>query len=189
MQKEVPIWVTTAGNPETWIQAGKAGANVLTHLLGQTVEEVTGKVAAYREAWTEAGHAGRGIVTLMLHTLVGTDDAAVEATVRQPMKDYLRSAVALVKAAAWQFPTFRKLSEEQGRTLDEFFADVSGQDMDDLLRVRVPALLPGQRAVRHAAALHGDRRARQRGRHRRDRLPYRLRHRHRHGACPPAAPG
>ena len=37
------------------------------------------------------------------------------------------------KAAAWQFPTFKKLSEEQGRTLDDFFANMAAQDMDDLL--------------------------------------------------------
>jgi natural product biosynthesis luciferase-like monooxygenase protein len=133
VQKELPVWVTTAGNPETWVQAGRTGANVLTHLLGQSVEEVADKVAAYRRAWADAGHPGRGIVTLMLHTLVGTDNELVERVVHQPMKDYLRSAVALVKAAAWQFPTFRKLSEEQGRTLDEFFAGASEQDMDDLL--------------------------------------------------------
>jgi len=133
IQKELPIWVTTAGNIDTYIQAGKAGANVLTHLLGQTVEEVAEKVAAYRKAWTEAGHAGRGVVTIMLHTLVGPDAHAVEEIVRQPMKDYLKSAVFLVKAAAWQFPTFKKLSDEQGKSLDDFFANISAQDMDDLL--------------------------------------------------------
>lgn len=133
IQKELPVWVTTAGNIETYISAGKAGANVLTHLLGQSVEEVSEKVAAYRKAWSEAGHAGRGTVTLMLHTLVGPDAETVERIVRQPMKDYLRSAVFLVKAAAWQFPTFKKMSEEQGKTLDEFFASISEQDMDDLL--------------------------------------------------------
>ena len=69
----------------------------------------------------------------MLHTLVGPNADAVEQVVRQPMKDYLRSAVFLVKAAAWQFPTFKKLSEDQGKSLDEFFASISAQDMDDLL--------------------------------------------------------
>ncbi|MGC4029172.1 MAG: LLM class flavin-dependent oxidoreductase [Steroidobacteraceae bacterium] len=133
VQKELPVWVTTAGNIDTYISAGKAGANVLTHLLGQSVEEVAEKVAAYRKAWTDAGHAGRGTVTLMLHTLVGPDAEEIERIVRQPMKDYLRSAVFLVKAAAWQFPTFKKMSEEQGRTLDDFFANISEQDMDDLL--------------------------------------------------------
>jgi natural product biosynthesis luciferase-like monooxygenase protein len=133
IQKELPIWVTTAGNIDTYIQAGKSGANVLTHLLGQTIEEVADKIVAYRKARAEAGHAGRGIVTVMLHTLVGPDPQLVEEIVRQPMKDYLKSAVFLVKAAAWQFPTFKKMSEDQGKTLDEFFASISEQDMDDLL--------------------------------------------------------
>jgi natural product biosynthesis luciferase-like monooxygenase protein len=133
VQKELPIWVTTAGNIDTYISAAKAGANLLTHLLGQSIEDVTEKVAAYRKAWTEAGHPGRGTVTLMLHTLVGSDAETVERIVRQPLKDYLRSAVFLVKAAAWQFPTFKKMSDEQGKTLDEFFTSISEQDMDDLL--------------------------------------------------------
>ncbi|HEX5739767.1 MAG TPA: MupA/Atu3671 family FMN-dependent luciferase-like monooxygenase, partial [Hydrogenophaga sp.] len=38
VSKELPVWVTTAGNPETWKEAGAIGANVLTHLLGQTVD-------------------------------------------------------------------------------------------------------------------------------------------------------
>ena len=133
IQKELPIWVTTAGNVDTYVQAGRIGANVLTHLLGQSVEDVAKKVAAYRAAWTEAGHAGRGIVTLMLHTFVGADAAVIEDTVRQPMKSYLASAVALVKAAAWQFPAFASVSAEQGRTLDEFFASASPSEMDELL--------------------------------------------------------
>ena len=36
VSKELPVWVTTAGNPDTWREAGALGANVLTHLLGQT---------------------------------------------------------------------------------------------------------------------------------------------------------
>jgi natural product biosynthesis luciferase-like monooxygenase protein len=133
IQPELPLWVTTAGNIETFIQAGKAGMNVLTHLLGQTVEEVATKVRAYRNARAEAGHAGRGIVTLMLHTFVGPELDAVERTVREPLKNYLRSAMFLVKAAAWQFPAFRKMSEEQGKTLDQFFATISDDDLDGLL--------------------------------------------------------
>ncbi|MEO6184974.1 MAG: MupA/Atu3671 family FMN-dependent luciferase-like monooxygenase [Steroidobacteraceae bacterium] len=133
IQKELPIWVTTAGNIETFIQAGKVGAHLLTHLLSQTVEETAVKIAAYRRAWNEAGHSGRGIVSLMLHTFVGPDRAAVESIVRQPLKDYLKSAVALLKAAAWQSPTFKKFSEAQGKSLDDFFLTVSDQDMDQLL--------------------------------------------------------
>jgi alkanesulfonate monooxygenase SsuD/methylene tetrahydromethanopterin reductase-like flavin-dependent oxidoreductase (luciferase family) len=55
VSKELPVWVTTAGNPETWRDAGRLGANVLTHLLGQSVAEVGDKVKIYRAAWPRPG--------------------------------------------------------------------------------------------------------------------------------------
>ena len=60
VQPELPVWVTIAGNPETFVAAARSGAHVLTHLLGQSVEEVAEKVALYRRAWQEAGHRGLG---------------------------------------------------------------------------------------------------------------------------------
>jgi natural product biosynthesis luciferase-like monooxygenase protein len=108
VQKELPIWLTAAGSPETFEEAGRLGANILTHLLGQSLEDVAKKVERYREARRKAGHAGRGTVTLMLHSFIGADDALVKETVRGPMKEYLRSAVGLIKEAAWTFPTFRQ---------------------------------------------------------------------------------
>ena len=109
VSKELPVWVTTAGNPETWRDAGKLGANVLTHLLGQSVAEVGDKVKIYRAALAEAGHNPADFtVTLMLHTyLAETRDAAREVA-REPMKDYLRSAAGLIKQYAWAFPAFKK---------------------------------------------------------------------------------
>jgi natural product biosynthesis luciferase-like monooxygenase protein len=133
IQPELPMWVTTAGNLATFEQAGRQGMHLLTHLLGQTLDDVAEKIRAYRAAYTAAGHPGRGTVTLMLHTFVGPDMQAVEAAVRGPLKAYLKSAMNLVKSAAWQFPAFKQLSEEQGKTLDEFFATISPTDLDDLL--------------------------------------------------------
>ncbi len=106
--EELEIWVTAAGNPDTFAAAGQVGANLLTHLLGQTLEQLAEKIGIYRTARQRAGHPGRGTVSLMLHTYVGTDDDEVRELVREPMKNYLRSAVGLVKAAAWSFPTFEK---------------------------------------------------------------------------------
>jgi non-ribosomal peptide synthetase component F len=40
VQPELPVWVTAAANPETFRAAGAIGAGVLTHLLGQSLEEV-----------------------------------------------------------------------------------------------------------------------------------------------------
>ena len=79
--------------------AGKLGANLLTHLLGQSIEEVAEKVAIYRKARREAGHRGRGRVALMLHTFVGDSLEAVKATVRQPMIEAARCQTTLTEAA------------------------------------------------------------------------------------------
>ncbi|TGD43764.1 LLM class flavin-dependent oxidoreductase [Pseudotabrizicola sediminis] len=109
VSRELPLWVTTAGNPETWREAGEMGANVLTHLLGQSVEEVAGKIKLYRAARAKAGHdPDAGVVTLMLHSYVGRDRAQVRRVAEAPMKAYLAAAVGLVKQYAWAFPAFKK---------------------------------------------------------------------------------
>ena len=109
VSRELPVWVTTAGNPETWRDAGKLGANVLTHLLGQSVAEVGEKVKIYRAALAEAGHDPAAFtVTLMLHTFIADDRERAREVAREPMKDYLRSAAALIKQYAWAFPAFKK---------------------------------------------------------------------------------
>ena len=135
VQPELPFWLTAAGNPETFRAAGEIGANLLTHLLGQTREEVAEKIAIYREAWRTAGHRGRGQVTLMLHTFVGPDADEVKATVRGPMKSYLESSVQLIKAAAWTFPTFKQKADATGKTPQEVFEeeDLSREDLDAVL--------------------------------------------------------
>jgi len=135
IQKELPVWVTAAGNPETFRQAGELGCHLLTHLLGQTVEDVAEKLRIYRMAWHQAGHAGEGHVTLMLHSFVGDDDASVRETVRQPMKEYLRSSVDLIRQAAWSFPTFVQRGSENGKSPLEIMesAPLSDDEMDALL--------------------------------------------------------
>ena len=100
VQKPIPLWLTAAGNPETFAAAARLGCGVLTHILGQTFDEVAEKIAAYRAAWRSAGHAGQGHVVLMLHTFVGQDEDHVKEVARGPMKGYLKSAVDLVRRAA-----------------------------------------------------------------------------------------
>lgn len=131
VQSELPVWVTAAGNPETFEQAGAGGYNMLTHLLGQTVDELEEKIAIYRRARNEAGHPGEGTVTLMLHSFVGDSEEAVRSIVREPMKSYLRSSIGLIKKAAWSFPTFKqKTTNEAGDfSLDE----LSDDEMDAVL--------------------------------------------------------
>lgn len=134
VQKELPYWVTSAGNPQTFIDAGRIGANVLTHLLGQSVEELAEKITAYRKAYKEAGHAGEGFVSLMLHSFVGTDMAAVRAAVKQPLIAYLKTSLHLVKQYAWSFPAFKRRegmdAKDQG-SID--LQSLSADEMDALL--------------------------------------------------------
>ncbi len=109
VSREVEAWVTTAGNPETWREAGRMGAHVLTHLLGQSIAEVAEKVKLYRAALAEAGHdPSRFKVTLMLHTFLAEDRETARNIAREPMKSYLRSAAGLIKQYAWAFPAFKK---------------------------------------------------------------------------------
>jgi natural product biosynthesis luciferase-like monooxygenase protein len=101
VQAELPVWITSAGSPDTFRTAGTLGAGLLTHLLGQDHDRLTRNIAAYREEQ----ESGPGHVVLMLHTLIGTDAAAVRALVREPFSNYLRSSADLiVKAASGLLP-------------------------------------------------------------------------------------
>ncbi|MBD0319648.1 MAG: LLM class flavin-dependent oxidoreductase, partial [Gemmatimonadetes bacterium] len=121
IQKELPIWVTAAGSPETYMQAGQSGSHLLTHLLGQSVDQLREKISLYREAWRAAGHEGEGHVALMMHTFVGTDVDEVRELVRKPFREYLRTSVDLIRGLA------------QGRGQDMRSADFTAEDMEALL--------------------------------------------------------
>ena len=101
IQAELPVWITAGGSPETFRRAGEIGANVLTHLLQQSIEQLDERLAVYRKAWQEHGHPGEGgQVSLMLHTFVSHDAAHVRAQVHEPFKNYLKGAVSLFAAVA-----------------------------------------------------------------------------------------
>ena len=131
VQPELPFWITTAGNPESFEAAGKAGARLLTHLLGQSLDELAAKLARYREAWKAAGHPGEGHVTLMLHTFVGDSAPAVRETVRGPLIEYLRSSASLIRHYAWAFPAFRKRSGADTEAVD--LASLSEEELEGIL--------------------------------------------------------
>lgn len=136
VQPELPVWITTAGNPETYAQAGRIGANVLTHLLGQSVEQLAPKIALYRKARADAGFdPDAGIVSLMLHTFAGDDEDAVREMVRGPLKQYLGTSFSLLKEYAWAFPAFQRPTDvnDGGGLADEDFKQLSAEDLDAVL--------------------------------------------------------
>ena len=130
VQKELPVWVTTAGNPETYEMAAKAGANILTHLLGQSIEEVAENIKLYRSTWSKAGHPGQGHVTLMLHTFVSNQTDKVKDVVREPLIQYLRTSASLIRKYSWAFPTFKRL----GKSIEEVnLVDLNEEEIDAVL--------------------------------------------------------
>ena len=134
VQPELPCWITAAGNVETFRMAGAAGANMLTHLLGQSLDEVAAKIKIYRQARADAGHDPKtGIFTLMLHTFVGDDDDRVREIVRQPMKDYLSSSMSLVVGFAWSFPAFKRPGGADSRPQDIDLNSLSDEERDAIL--------------------------------------------------------
>lgn len=127
-----PMWVASAGNIETFRIAGRNGYNILTNMLGQSMEDLKGKFAAYREARREAGHEGPGIVSVMLHTFVTEDDDQARAVARGPFGNYLKTSYDLVKVAPWMFPAFKQPSvQKDGGGADSAF-DPSRFDDDDM---------------------------------------------------------
>ena len=118
IQHELLFWVTAAGSPDTFRLAGEVGANLLTHLLGQSIEQLAEKIAVYRRAWREHGHGpGTGYVALMMHTFVGSSVDAVREQVRRPFSNYLRSSVDL-----W-------LARRPGQNI----ADFTEEEIEDLV--------------------------------------------------------
>lgn len=109
IQNEVPIWITAAGSVETFKYAGSIGANVLTHLLGQSMEDLGEKIEVYRQTLQNYGFdPEKGKVALMLHTYVSDDDDLVKKIVEEPFKNYLKNSLDLLKPIA----------EEQGLDLN-----------------------------------------------------------------------
>lgn len=91
VQREIPLWLTSSGNVDTFRTAGELGLNLLTHLFGQGIEDLARKIAVYRDAWRQAGHTGEGKISVMLHTFVAESQSAAWEQVRGPLRNYLRT--------------------------------------------------------------------------------------------------
>jgi natural product biosynthesis luciferase-like monooxygenase protein len=92
LQAEIPIWISIAGNPQSWISAGQVGANVLTMFVSESPEGLSRKISLYHEALRSNGFRPQDrTVTVMLHTFLGADDDLVKDRVRGPLTQYLRS--------------------------------------------------------------------------------------------------
>jgi amino acid adenylation domain-containing protein/natural product biosynthesis luciferase-like monooxygenase protein len=115
-QAELPTWFTCI-HRDAFVKAGELGANVLCHTVNQSLEEIAGKVAAYREARARAGFDA-GHVTLLVHTFLGANAAQAVEEARQPFYDYLSAFL----------DNGKKKAESHGRQIE-----LDPEDMREIL--------------------------------------------------------
>ncbi|WP_320068832.1 MupA/Atu3671 family FMN-dependent luciferase-like monooxygenase [Micromonospora sp. RTGN7] len=96
VQAELPIWLTSGGSADTFRSAGEMGAGLLTHLLGQDLDDLAEKIAVYRSAVAARPGDWPGHVALMVHTYLGDDEEQTRDLVRPALSDYIRSSLHLV---------------------------------------------------------------------------------------------
>ncbi|WP_423383202.1 type I polyketide synthase [Burkholderia sp. LMG 32019] len=121
VQPELPVWVTAAGNPQTFVRAGEVGANLLTHVLDQDRDQLAHKIALYREARAKHGFdPATGTVSVMLHTFVGDDATQVREQARAPFCNYIRSNIGLLNGLAQSRGQSVDVRAMGARELDEF---------------------------------------------------------------------
>jgi natural product biosynthesis luciferase-like monooxygenase domain len=122
VQQNLPMWITASGTPATFTLAGTLGANLLTHLLGQSLEEVEINIQLYRQALRDHGFdPSEYQVTLMVHTFIGRNREDVRNRIKTPFKNYLRSSIGLIE----------KLVSSLQAPVD--IRSLPAKDLDDLL--------------------------------------------------------
>jgi phthiocerol/phenolphthiocerol synthesis type-I polyketide synthase D len=85
IQPNLPMWVTAAGNPQTFAKAGELGCHLLTHLFDHSVEQLAEKILIYRQARADHGFEPEsGKVAVLLHTFLGEEIDEVREQVRHP---------------------------------------------------------------------------------------------------------
>ncbi len=100
LQKQVTIWITSLSD-ESFIEAGKIGANILTSPLYQTLDETLRKISLYRQSRADSGYAPEsGKVAMMIHTFIGNDINVIREQVKAPFKNYLKTHFDLVVKSA-----------------------------------------------------------------------------------------
>ncbi len=125
VQDELPVWLTSAGNPETFRIAGEMGAHVLTHLLGHDIDQLADKLEVYRQAWRLHQPTGEGYVTVMLHTFVSQDAEEARDLARGPLSAYLKTSFSLLA----------NLGRSMGREVD--FKTLPAAELDELVEQAV----------------------------------------------------
>jgi natural product biosynthesis luciferase-like monooxygenase protein len=135
IQSELPLWITCQSN-ESFIEAGKMGAHVLTSLLTGTLEGLAPKIQLYRDSRKRHGHDPEaGTVSLMIHTYLGDEIETVKEKVRRPFCNYLKTHYDLLENLA------------KGMGMNISLKDFSEDDLDSLLLFGVEGFMKGRSLI------------------------------------------
>lgn len=135
IQPRIPFWVACQ-SPETYVEAGRRGLNVLCAMLGERMEDLAPKIRSYREALDRNGHdPDAGKVTIMVHTLLDPDPEVARANVMGPFTEYLRTHYHLLESLA------------RSMKLDVKLSDFSEGDLEALLKFGVEGFMNGRSLI------------------------------------------
>ncbi|ARV60167.1 siderophore biosynthesis protein [Nostocales cyanobacterium HT-58-2] len=135
IQRKLPTWIVCQSNA-TFIEAGKMGANILTSLLGGTLEEVALQISLYRQSLAKHGYNPKaGKVAMMIHTFVGEDFNIVKEEAREPFYNYLKTHINLLE----------NLAKKTGVQVN--FSKFTEADMNSLLRFAYEGWLKGRTLI------------------------------------------
>jgi natural product biosynthesis luciferase-like monooxygenase protein len=100
--RQIPeVWLTSAGNPETWRTAARLNLNVLTAMLEQSLNDIARKAAIYRAALGERGLPVQGReITCMLHAHLAPNDDIALKRAYEPLTRYLTAHLNLFEKFA-----------------------------------------------------------------------------------------
>ena len=100
LQRQLSIWITSLSD-ESFIEAGRIGANILTSPLYQSLEDIFRKILLYRQSLMQHGHDHQqGKVALMIHTFLGKSIDEVKQKVKDPFTNYLKTHFDLMAKTA-----------------------------------------------------------------------------------------
>jgi natural product biosynthesis luciferase-like monooxygenase protein len=95
VQTALPTWITGA-HDASFVKGGEIGANFLTNLSDQSIEELANKIALYRAARAKNGYDPQtGHVTVLLHTFVIDNAEQARQKAHDPFLRYLKSSLGL----------------------------------------------------------------------------------------------
>ena len=121
IQPELPIWVTSAGSLKSISRAGRAGFNLLTHLLGQDYDELAKKISQYHAYRVSGGFKSSGQISLMMHTFLGHETETVRELVRSSLCEYLIQSADLAIPTALKAQWDEAEAELKKTMIDQAF--------------------------------------------------------------------